>query len=193
MSEPPDQPDLIPYASHVAHGTGRTPIGIIMIAASHLMLGAAICAITVMVMRAAPPQARTDPKTILWFAAAGALAVSMLAGGMLLLLKGPYAWGASVVSFTCVALAESVAGGLGSWLAVSGKAQSNWFGIAQTVIAIFLVAMTFVVLSYLGGANARRTFGMQPGETARLVRWLPKLVVAIFVVAVVTGVTVGNA
>jgi hypothetical protein len=29
MTRLPDQPDLIPYASHVAHGTGRTPIGII--------------------------------------------------------------------------------------------------------------------------------------------------------------------
>jgi hypothetical protein len=193
MATGDSQPDLIPYASHVSHGTGRTPIGIIMIAASHLMLGAAICAVTVMVIRAAPLQARTDPKNVLWFAAAGALAVSMLVGGMLLLLKGSAAWGASIVSFTCVALAESVAGGLGAWLAVSGKAQSSWWGIAQTVIAMFLTAMTFVVLSYLGGANARRTFGLQPGETVRVVRWLPKLVVAAFVLAVVAGVTVGNA
>src|SRR5437870_1049842 len=38
VQSPPDKP-FMPYASHVAHGTGRTPIGIVLFACSHLLLG----------------------------------------------------------------------------------------------------------------------------------------------------------
>ena len=47
------------------------------------------------------------------------------------------------------------------------------------------MAMSCVVLSYLGSDKARRTFGLPPGETSVAVRWLPRVVLVLFVVGVV--------
>jgi hypothetical protein len=181
-----DPPELIPYASHVAHGTGRTPIGIILFAASHLLLGGVIVAAAAMLLRVIPQSEWTrKPENLIWPALAAALAVSMLTGGVTLLLKGRTAWATCVVSFTSLAIAEAFAGVLGTIMLVRGAKESSQWGMMQAGIATLLLAMSSVVLGYLGSEKARRTFGLPPGETSRAVRWLPRVVLVLFIVGVV--------
>src|SRR5437773_8560695 len=99
---------LIPYASHLAHGTGRTPIGIILFAASHLLLGAVLLLIAwIMSQQLARAPARVTG--LEWLAAAliALAGVPMLAGGVALLLKGRLARAIALVSFVVLAAFEA--------------------------------------------------------------------------------------
>jgi hypothetical protein len=189
MTNPPDP---IPYASHVTHGTGRTPIGIILFAASHLLLGGVIVAALATLLPAIPRSEWTrKPENLIWPVLASALAFSMLAGGVTLLLKGRVAWAACVISFTALAIAEASAAVLGTMMFTRGAKQVSQWGLMQTGIATLLMAMSCVVLGYLASEKARRTFGLPPGETPHAVRWLPRAILVLFVVAVVVAVATG--
>ena len=122
MMRDDDELQLIPYASHVAHGTGRTPIGIILFAASHLLLrGVLVLSV-----------GRFLPRTLLasgWmqlFAVAVVVAtLSMLSGGVMLLMKGRGAWVLSVTSFLWLAACEAIVAalGVGWWMSRGTRAR----------------------------------------------------------------------
>src|SRR5438034_11315030 len=107
---PNDKP-LMAYASHAAHGTARTPIGIVMFACSHLLLGGVLILTDwIMFQRLAmAPRGSRDPLEWLVVALIGVSSLPMLAGGMALLLKGNLAWIAGVASFMLLAVFEAAA------------------------------------------------------------------------------------
>jgi hypothetical protein len=185
-----DAPELIPYASHVAHGTGRTPIGIILFAASHLLLGGVIVFALVRLLRIVPRGAWSrNPEDLIWPILAAVLATSMIAGGIALLLKGRSMWITAVASFGCLATAEAFAAVVGLLMFVRGGRDAQTWAKVQSVVTTLLLAMSCVVLGYLASANARRTFGLPPGETSAAVRWLPRMILVAFMVAAVFVVT----
>ena len=184
------QPALIPYGSHVEHGTGRTPIGIILFAGAHLLLGAVIVVAAARWFRVVPTSEWTrKPENLVWPTLAAALAASMLAGGVTLLLKGRAAWLTAVASFACLATFEAFAAVLGMLMFVRGGKDAQTWAIIQGVVATLLLAMSCVVLRYLTSAKARRTFGLPPGETFALLRSLPLAILVGFIVGVVVVMT----
>ena len=187
MSSPPPPPDLIPYASHVAHGTGRTPIGIILFAAGHLMMGGVLAFAMFHIVRR---YAVVAPYQMYFRIMLAGTSAALIAGGAMLLLKGRAAWILAIVSFVVLAMFESALAAGMAWWATRFNDVSNGAGLGSAVFALF--ALCLVVLGYLGSAKARNTFALPPGETPRIVRWLPKLMMIVFVAAVVAGLFIGR-
>jgi hypothetical protein len=129
------------------------------------------------------------PENLIWPLLAAVLAASMLAGGVTLLLKGRTAWLTAVASFACLATFEAFAAVLGLLMLVRGGTDAQTWAITQGVVATLLLAMSCVVLGYLGSAKARRTFGLPPGDTFAAVRSLPVAILVGFIVAVVVVMT----
>jgi hypothetical protein len=194
VDAPSDKP-LIAYASHVAHGTGRTPIGIVLFACSHLLLGAVLLLIAWVMfqqlarMYAVAP-ARVTP--IEWLAAGlvAVAAVPMLVGGVTLLLKGRLAWIIAVVSFFVLAVFESIAIAYSVAMTVRYAMQNNtdivWAGLF-VVFAVLLGLLCAVVVGYLSGAKARATFGLPPGESPRALKWLRRTVLILYALGALIG------
>src|SRR5437764_413700 len=160
-----DKP-LMPYASHVAAGTGRTPIGIIMFAASHLLLGGVLMlAAFTMARQAWARLAIATPVDGLVIALVALLAMPMVVGGVALLLKGSAAWRTSVVSFTVLATFETLTIAYSIGMTVrylrQGNPDTQRAGIFAG-LALSQALLCAVVVGYLGSPNARATFGMPP-------------------------------
>src|SRR5437867_3373496 len=79
-------PPLMPYASHAATGSGKTPIGILLFAASHLLLGAALGLLVILMWRAIPRKSELTelPAAMLFLGLIAATATFMLAGSVML-------------------------------------------------------------------------------------------------------------
>ena len=190
-----DQPELIPYASHAAHGTGRTPIGIILFASGHLLMGAStLFAIARFVARVSLESAWMQ----LFAIAVVVAALSMIGGGAMLLMKRRGAWILSLTSFTWLAMCEAVVAALGTgWfvrpLRSPRAAALDFNGLVLTVIAAALFGLCLIVLGYLGSAKARSTFALPAGETPVGVRRLPLLAITFFLIAILFGATIGLA
>ena len=183
-----DPPELIPYASHVAHGTGRTPIGIVLFAASHLLLGALLLFKMGELAGSAQP---TRPSDTFFAVAVFAAATSMLGGGTALLLKGRGAWIFAIVAFTSLGAWETA---LAMWAVAEAVAATHAndpdsvaAAFALVVLCAPLFALCIIVLGYLASAKARKTFALPPGQTPTLVRWLPRVAVVLFIAAVAFG------
>ena len=188
MTNPQEKPELIPYASHIAHGTGRTPIGIVLFAASHVLLGAWLLFKMGEIAGAAQP---TGPSDTFFTVAVLAAATSMLGGGTALLLKGRGAWIFGVVAFTSLGAWETA---LATWAvaeAVAATRTNNRDAVGAAIALVTLCAPLFalcvIVLGYLASAKARKTFALPAGETPTPIRWLPRVAVLIFIAAVVFG------
>lgn len=184
---------LMAYASHVSAGTGRTPVGIIMFAASHLLLGGVLLLSAYVIYR----QVNRRPVLTDWIVMAVlvSLAAPMISGAVALLLKGHLAWGIAVASFALVGALEAGILAYATGMLVRYFAQGN----PDAEWAMIFVAMTFaigtlciVVVGYLGGAKARNTFGLPPGDTPILVRRLRPIVLVLFAVALMIGPLLRN-
>jgi hypothetical protein len=187
-----DPPDLIPYASHVAHGTGRTPIGIILFAASHLLLGGVI----VLAFGRYMSQLVVVSAWMKLFAVATVvMAFSMLGGGTMLLMKGRGAWMLAITAFMWLAVSEIVmaALGLGWWLSQLRRSGVGFFyhAAGMAVMSSALLALCLIVLKYLGSAKARDTFALPRGDTPVVVRAMPAFLLTIFVAAMLFAGAVG--
>ena len=184
---------LMSYASHVEMGTGRTPVGIIMFAASHLLLGGVLMLSAFAIFQ----HVRRGPVNEDWIVlpVLFLLAAPMVTGGLALLLKGAIAWFAAVVSFALLAALEAgtfaYAVGMTVRYAARGNPDVQW--------ALVFAAMTFaigtlciVVVGYLAGQKARNTFGLPPGESPAFVRRLRALALVLFAVALGIGPLLRN-
>jgi len=184
-----DPPELIPYASHVAHGTGRTPIGIILFSASHLLLGGVIALAIVRFLLRVP---LADRNALTWVAAIGGFSVAMMVGSGMLLMKGRVAWMVSIAAFAIVAMYEIALAALGvTWwyqtlpAAPFTSTPGLYFAALTAVMASILFSLSVVLLHYLGGAKARATFGLTPGEAPIAVQLLPAALTLIFCASVI--------
>jgi hypothetical protein len=185
-----DRP-LIGYASHVAHGTGRTPIGIILFAASHLLLGAVLLLIAwIIFQQLARAPARVT--ALDWLAAAliALAGVPMLVGGVALLLKGSVAWTVALASFVLLAIFEAIAIAYAVAMTVRYAWQNNpdiiWAGLF-VVFAMLLGLLCAVVVGYLTGSKARLTFGLPPGEAPRILKSLRTIVLVLYALGALIG------
>ena len=177
------QPELIPYAT-VAHGTGRTPVGIILFAAAHLLMGG-FCLLVVGRWAAGHSIDNSWMKFFAICVVVGALC--MIGGGATLLMKGQGAWIASLSAFAWLAVCEAAvaAMGVGWWLLPRGRGLSaGYVGAMLAAVATALFALCVIVLGYLGSSRARDTFALPPGETPATVRILPRAAMAVFLIAV---------
>jgi len=182
---------LMPYASHAAAGTGRTPIGIILFAASHLLLGGVLMlAAVTMTRQALARPAAVAPVDWLVTALIALLAMPMLVGGVALLLKGSLAWVVSVISFTLLAFFEAMTIAYAIGMTTRYLQQNNpdvqWAGLFAG-LAISQGLLCAVVVGYLGSPKARATFGLPPGETPGLVRRLRRIVTVLYLAALAIG------
>jgi hypothetical protein len=196
MSRESNQVELIPYASHVAHGTGRTPVGIILFAASHLLLGGVLAlAIVRFIARVSLATAWMQLFTVAMVMAA----LSMIGGGAMLLMKGRGAWMLSITAFTWLAVSEIdiAALGIGWWMSQRSRTQDAplafffYYGGGIAVAATALLALCLIVLTYLGSGKAREIFALPPGETPALVRAAPAFLLAMFVATMIFVARVG--
>src|SRR2546421_11947714 len=105
MSDPPTPTNpsdgsvpIIAYASPAASKSGRTPVGIVLFAASHLLLGAVLAVIgarfiSLLIMNGyGNIRPGLQPHEVLFFGLIPLLAVTMLGAALALLLKGLRAW-----------------------------------------------------------------------------------------------------
>jgi hypothetical protein len=185
-------PPLMTYESRAETGSGRTPVGIILFAASHLLLGAALLLVCFMMYRAVPASARLRP--VDWAALAIPLCIggAMAAGATALLLKGRTAWRMALLAFVVLAMAESAAGAFGLGMAVrqysAGDETGATIGGVVLGVAVGLFAPCVVVLGYLASPKARTTFALPPGETALFLKWLRPMAAVFFVGSLAAGV-----
>jgi hypothetical protein len=184
-----DPPELIPYASNVGHGTGRTPIGIILFAASHLLLGG-VFALSIARFVSRTPLATSWMQLLAVTMVIAAL--SMIGGGAMLLMKGRGAWLLSLTAFIWLAVSEIVlaALGMGWWMSQRRHDQPYvqdfiYHGGGMTFTAAALLALCLIVLRYLGTVEARDTFALPRGETPALVRVMPLFLLTMFVAAMI--------
>jgi len=189
MTEPTADKPLIAYASHAAHGTGRTPIGIIMFASSHLLLGGVLAFAAIVIAQRMRQYAQAAgeayvPLLILLAAA------PMLAGGLALLLKGLRAWTIAIVSFSILAFFEALTITYASGMTVrylrEGNNDAVW-AVSFLVLSLCLGLLCATVAGYLAGSKARATFALPPGETPRLLRVVPRVVLLGLVVGLCAG------
>jgi hypothetical protein len=190
-----DPPELIPYASHIAQGTGRTPIGIILFASSHLLLGGVI---VLAIGRFMSQMSLTSGWMKLFAVAMVVMSFSMLGGATMLLMKGRGAWMLAITAFTWLAVSEIImaALGLGWWMSHRSSPHEQPFGFfyyggGMAIMASALLALCLIVLKYLGSAKARDTFALPRGETPALVRALPLFLLTMFVAAMIFAGSVG--
>ena len=186
----PDKP-LMPYASHVAAGTGRTPVGIIMFAASHLLLGGVLLLMSgIMFTQLMNYRGRTTPLDWLAAALVAVPSLPMLVGGIMLLLKGGLAWTAAVISFAALAVCEAIAIAYSASMTVRYVRQGNndvqWAGIFFGM-SMMLAFLCRVIVGYLGAPKARATFGLPPGDPPAVVTMLPRMVMALYALALIAG------
>ena len=186
-----DPKPLMPYASHVAHGTGRTPVGIVMFAASHLLLGGTLLLTAwVMCRQAMRFSARVMPVDWLVIGLVALAALPMLVGSITLLLKGPIAWGVAVASFFLLAVFEALAiaysAGMTVRYARQGNADVQWATLFLG-FALLLAFLSRVIVGYLGGSKARATFGLPPGDPPALVKYLPGAAMALYALGAIVG------
>jgi len=184
-----DPPELIPYASHVAHGTGRTPIGIILFAASHLLLGGFL----------AFAAYRFGGRAGVWFFEVTVFlaAFAMMLGGASLLMKGQWAWLTSLVSFSWLAVCEAAVAAQATVAILLSMRDASFVRLTQPGIILLCLsaavfAPCFIMLSYLGSAKARNTFALPPGQTPSLVRLLPRVAVTLLITGIVIGAAIGR-
>jgi hypothetical protein len=182
---------LMPYASHVAAGTGRTPIGIIMFAASHLLLGGTLFLTAGLMFRSLVVwRARAGWEDWLVAGLVALAAVPMVVGAVMLLLKGTIAWTAAVASFTVLAIFEAIAIAYSISMTVRYVRQGNndvqWAGIFFGM-SMMLAFLCRVVVGYLGGEKARATFGLPSGDPPGVVKMLPRMVMALYTLALIAG------
>jgi len=175
---------LVAYASDVALGSGRTPVGIILFAAGHLLLGAALALwlaiILPRLLRIRGPQ----PAFFILAAFGAIIALSALTGGCALLVKGRFAWIASVISFTLLGIGEAIgcAFGAGMLVRFTGIDRTGMgLGLFVAGVMTSLMVLSLIVLSYLRGPRARTTFALPPGEVPPPARWMPALVITAYV------------
>lgn len=182
-----DKP-LMQYASDVAEGAGRTPVGIVMFAGSHLLLGGFLLWFGWPFAQHAWLGRKLDGEA-LFATIVLATAIPMLIGGGTLLCKGRSRWLASVAAHTLLALNESL-------LAAYGFALARWrfkhhddkgilVGLIAGCVGVLLLLLCLVVLGYLASPKARKTFGLPPGESTAMFRHLPlfMLLVGLFIIA----------
>jgi len=185
-------PELIPYASHVAQGTGRTPIGIILFASSHLLLGGVI---VLAIARFVSQMSLASGWMKLFAVAMVVMSFSMLGGGTMLLMKGRGAWMLAITAFTWLAVSEIImaALGLGWWLTQLHPRQRGLFyhAAGMATMSSALLALCLIVLKYLGSAKARDTFALPRGETPALVRAMPLFLLTMFIAAMIFAGGVG--
>jgi len=181
----------MPYASHVAAGTGRTPIGIIMFAASHLLLGGTLF-LTAGIMLRNLMVWRARAGWVDWLVAAlvALEATPLVFGAVMLLLKGTLAWAAAVASFSVLAVFEAIAIAYSISMTVryvrQGNSDVQWAGIFFGM-SMMLAFLCRVVVGYLGAPKARATFGLPPGDPPALVKMLPRMVMALYMLALIAG------
>jgi hypothetical protein len=186
---------LMPYASEIARGSGRTPIGIIMFAASHLLLGAC-CAVWLSMVWRMAPMAQFRPCEWLLIGWVIVITIGSLTGGCALLLKGRGAWMSSIAAMAVLAVGESagIAFGAGMVAHMSGTDRvGTQIGVALSIAMLLLLGLCAVVLRYLSRTKARATFALEAGETTLMVRWLPLLVLVAGVVGAAGGLMFGSA
>src|SRR5688500_1306177 len=100
-----EEAKTLAYASDVGRGAGRTPIGIILFACSHLLLGG------VMLLGGVPLVANAWGRSaatvdLLLAVLMICTAVPMTVGGAALVVKGQLAWWVSLISFAVLAAVE---------------------------------------------------------------------------------------
>jgi hypothetical protein len=187
--EPATDKPLMQYASHVSAGTGRTPIGIVLIACSHLLLGALVEIWIVAVIRQLN---RISPLGWTLFILAGVGAAAMIVGALALLLKGRTAWTTALASFIVLATAEGVGlcfatRTLVHSLATRENRRFLLFIATAELLLTFQFWLCSVVLRYLSRAKARATFALPSGEFPPIVRWMPRVIVMLTVLAAVVS------
>ena len=188
MQDEADRP-LISYASPVAQGAGRTPIGIIMFAASHLLLGG-VLVLAAVIIAERMPTARLAPGEAMVPYLIALAAMPMIAGGLALLLKGRAAWTAAVVSFAALAVFEAVTICYATAMTIRYLRQGNHdavWAVSFLVLALCLGLLCATVVGYLAGSKARATFALPPGETSAGVRMLPRVILVLYAAAAATG------
>ncbi len=187
MNEP------IPYATPASAGTGRTPIGIIMFAASHILLGGVLLLAALVIFF----QLRHRPLSEDWIVipVLMLLAAPMITGGVGLLLKGQTAWRGAVVSFAVLSALEAgtfaYAVGMTVRYALQGNPDIIWAGLFAA-LAFAVAALCSVVLGYLAGDKSRITFGLPPGETPAAIRNLRRVALWLLALALLTGPLLRN-
>jgi hypothetical protein len=185
--------DPISYATPASAGTGRTPIGIIMFAASHILLGGVLTLAAVVIFL----QLRHRPFSEDWIVipVLMALASPMITGGISLLLKGEGAWRAAVASFTMLSVLEAgtfaYAVGMTVRYAMHDNADVVWAGLFAA-LTFAVAALCSVVLGYLAGDKARITFGLAPGETPLAIRKLRRVGLWLLGAALIFGPLLRN-
>jgi hypothetical protein len=189
MTNENDQPDLIPYASHVAHGTGRTPIGIILFAAWHLLMGGVLAFVLVNIVRRYTVVLPHQMISRLLLAGTAAM---MIAGGTVLLLKGRLAWFCSHACFYVLALLHAGNAAHLMWWSARYQANALGNGLGLLSVAFALFVLCVIVLGYLAAPKSRDTFALPPGESPTILRWLPKMMIVVFLAAVAAGYVVGR-
>ena len=193
MTVPPSDKPLMQYASHVSAGTGRTPIGIVLFACSHLLLGALI---EIWIVAVINQVNRVTSLGWFLFILGGIGAAAMIVGALALLLKGPAAWTTALASFISLALAEAVGLCFATRTLVHSFAtRENRKVLLFVATAVLVLTFQFwlcsVVLRYLSREKARATFALPPGEFPPIVRWLPRAIVTIAVVAIIACGIIG--
>jgi hypothetical protein len=182
-----NQRPLMPYASHVSRGTARTPIGIILFAASHLLMGAVLMLAAFMILRRVMARPRKED----WGVVVNIIvALPMLTGGLALFLKGRAARTAAVMSFSVLAALESIviayAVGMTVRYIADGNQNAEW-ALLFVTFAVLLAFLSRDVLGYLASEKARATFALPPGETPIAIRIMPRLALFLYCVAVMIG------
>lgn len=197
MNTPSSDKPLMPYASHVAHGTGRTPIGIILFAGSHLLLGGLLAWCLAGAWREIRSLSTLHPSDWLSLLLVMVLATSMLVAGCAILLKGRMAWRITLAACSLLSLGEAVAAAFGAGMMVRFDATGDRAGIilGLVLVAIMsaLLALCVIVLRYLSLEKGRLTFALAPGETSAIARWLPAAAVGAYVFMIIAGLALGGA
>lgn len=185
-----DSTNSLQYSTDAARGAGRTPIGIILSAVCHLLLGSLLVLLGYGLVHEAWLARQFDAEMVAGIVILIA-AVPMLGAGITLLLKGKRAWITCVIFHVMLAIGESIlaAWGFGS---AAWRPQDNESSLIVGVVALLLLWMCLVVLSYLGKAKARACFALTPGEAPVLVRRLPLTLAGAAVLIVVWGVVIGS-
>lgn len=181
------------YASHVSAGTGRTPIGIVLFSCSHLLLGALI---EIWIVAVINQVNRVTPLGWFLFILGGVGAAAMIVGALALLLKGPAAWMIALASFIVLAIAESVGLCFATRTLVHSIAtRENRKFLIFVATAVLVLTFQFwlcsVVLRYLSREKSRATFALLPGDFPPMVRWVPRVIVTLTIIALVISALIG--
>jgi hypothetical protein len=102
----------------------------------------------------------------------------------------------TLTSFAALALAEAALVGFGAGMVrryYEADSTGAMFGIVLASVATALMALCFILLGYLSAEKARKTFALPPGETTPIVPMLPKVALALWVLALLIGFATAKA